>query len=118
MPRFVVLYRAPQEVAERFATATPDEARAGARLWGEWFTRLGPALVDPGRPLGRTMTVTRERVTAGPTEIIGTTVLEAPTMDDALALVRDHHHLRWADSCSITVLEEMPIPEVEAGLTA
>jgi hypothetical protein len=32
--------------------------------------------------------------------------------------VRDHHHLQWADSCTITVLEEMPIPEVEAGIVA
>ena len=29
MPRFIVLYRAPQEVATRFATATPEQAQAG-----------------------------------------------------------------------------------------
>lgn len=116
MARFIVLYRAPHEVAERFATATPEQARAGVRLWTDWFDKLGPALVDPGRPLGNARTVTRDAITAAPTEVIGMTILQADTMDDALRMVRDHHHLRWAESCAITVLEELPIPEVEAGI--
>ncbi len=116
MARFIVLYRAPQEVAERFATATPEEAQAGVQLWTEWFDQLGPALVDPGRPLGNARTVTRGSITAAPTEVIGMTILQADTMEDALAMVRDHHHLQWAESCALTVLEELPIPEVEAGI--
>jgi hypothetical protein len=116
MARFIVLYRAPQEVAERFATATPEQAQAGVRLWTEWFTRLGPALVDPGRPLGNARTVTRDGAMDGPTEVIGMTILQAETMDDALAMVHDHHHLQWSEACTITVLEELPIPEVEAGV--
>jgi hypothetical protein len=116
MARFIVLYRAPQEVAQRFATATPEQAQVGVRLWTEWFQQLGPALVDPGRPLGNARTVTRDGVTTAPTEVIGMNILQAGSMEDALAMVRDHHHLQWAESCEITVLEEMPIPEVEAGL--
>jgi hypothetical protein len=116
MARFIVLYRAPQEVAERFATATPQGARAGVRLWTEWFDQLGPALIDPGRPLGNGRTLTRDGIAAAPTEIIGMTILQADTMDDALGMVRDHHHLQWAESCAITVLEELPIPEMEAGI--
>jgi hypothetical protein len=118
MARFIVLYRAPQEVAERFATATPEDAQAGVQFWRDWFARLGPALVDPGRPLGNARTVTRGGITAAPTEVIGMTILQAKTMDDALEMVRDHHHLQWADSCAITVLEELPIPEVEAGIVS
>jgi hypothetical protein len=60
--------------------------------------------------------VTRDGVAAAPTDVIGLTVLQADTMDDALGMVRHHHHLQWAQSCAITVLEEMPIPEVEAGI--
>jgi hypothetical protein len=118
MARFIVLYRAPQQVAERFATATPEDAQAGVQFWRDWFARLGPALVDPGRPLGNARTVTRDGITAAPTEVIGMTILQATTMDDALEMVRDHHHLQWADSCAITVLEELPIPEVEAGMVS
>jgi hypothetical protein len=116
MTRFIVLYRAPQEVAQRFAAATMEEATAGVQLWADWFARLGPALIDPGRPLGNARTVTRDGIATAPTEIIGMTVLQAETMDDALQMVRDHHHLRWADSCSINILEELPIPELQAGI--
>lgn len=118
MARFIVLYRAPQEVAERFATATPEEARAGVQLWTDWFARLGPALVDPGRPLGNARSVTRDGTVAAPTEVIGMTILQADTMDEALDLVGDHHHLQWADFCEITVLEELSIPEVDAGIVS
>ncbi|KUL41830.1 YciI family protein [Actinoplanes awajinensis] len=116
MARFVVLYRAPHEVAARFVTATPEEAVIGVQQWTDWFTRLGPALVDPGRPLGHTTTVSRTGVADAPTEIVGMTILEAASMDEAVALVGDHHHLQWSDQCTITILEEMGIPEVEAGL--
>ena len=45
--------------------------------------------------------------------IIGMSILLAESMDDALEMVRDHHHLQWAEDCEIVVLEEMPIPEME-----
>src|SRR5204862_6638816 len=32
-------------------------------------------------------------------EVIGMTFLQADIMDDALGMVRDHHHLQWAESC-------------------
>ena len=57
MQRFIVLYRAPQNVAQRFARATPEEAQQGMQLWIDWAHQLGPALLDPGKPLGNAMTV-------------------------------------------------------------
>lgn len=116
MPRFVVLYRAPHDVAERFATATQEEARAGVALWSDWFTRLGSAVLDPGRPLGNGRTVTQQGEDTAATDVIGMTILQADSMDAALDLVRGHHHLTWSESCSITVLEEQGIPEEAAGL--
>jgi len=50
MKRYVLLYLAPQNVAERFARATPEEAEHGMRLWLDWKDKLGPALVDLGTP--------------------------------------------------------------------
>jgi hypothetical protein len=116
MPRFIALYHAPQDVAARFASATPEEAQAGVHLWTDWFARLGPSLVDPGAPLGNAKSVNPRGTTEASTDIIGMTILQADNMDAALSLVAQHHHLEWADSCSITILEELPIPEVEAGL--
>ena len=114
MHRFIVLYRAPQKVAERFVQATPEEAQQGVQMWVDWAAKIGPALVDSGKPLGNAVSVKPSGASSSDTDIIGMSILQAVSMEDALEMVRNHHHLHWADSCEITVLEEMPIPELEA----
>src|SRR3978361_2054450 len=113
MHRFIVLYRAPQKVAERFAQATPEQAQQGMQLWVDWANKLGPALLDAGKPLGNAMTVQPAGVTQSQTDIIGMSIVQAESMEEALDMVRNHHHLHWAESCEITVLEELAIPELE-----
>jgi hypothetical protein len=115
MGRYIVLYQAPLGVAERFAQATPEEAMSGMQLWVDWAQKIGDGLVDPGRPLGNAMRVTPEGIEKTDSETIGMSILQAPSMEDALAMVQDHHHLFWAQNCEILVLEEMPIPELEGA---
>jgi hypothetical protein len=112
MNRYVVLYCAPQDVATRFATASPEEAEVGLQQWVAWAERLGPALVDPGKPLGRALSVTAAGVSPSGTTVIGMSILEAGSRDEALSMVSDHHHLRWSEGCEILLLEEMGIPEL------
>lgn len=114
MTRYIVLYRAPLDVAQRFATATPEEAQLGMQAWIDWSAELGDALLDPGKPLGNTKTVTMSGTTDGGTDVIGMSILQAESLDAALAMVQGHHHLRWAEGTEITVLEEMGIPELDA----
>jgi hypothetical protein len=113
MGRYIVLYEAPLGVAERFAQATPEEAMAGMQLWVDWAQKIGPGLVDPGKPLANAHRVSTRSVASTESRIIGMSILLAESMDDALEMVRDHHHLHWAEDCEIVVLEEMPIPEME-----
>ncbi len=111
MGRYIVLYEAPLGVAERFAQATPEEAAAGVQLWVDWAQKIGPGLVDPGKPLGNAVRVSTGGSGHTDSNIIGMSILQAESMDGALAMVNDHHHLHWAEDCEIVVLEEMPIPE-------
>ncbi len=111
MGRYVVLYEAPLGVAERFAQATPEEAAAGVQLWVDWAQKIGPGLVDPGKPLGNAVRVSTCGSGHTDSNIIGMSILQAESMDGALSMVNDHHHLHWAEDCEIVVLEEMPIPE-------
>ncbi len=113
MQRYIVLYLAPLGVAERFAQATPEEAQQGMKLWGTWAEKIGTGLVDPGKPLGHAMRVTKTGITKSDTNVIGMSILQAGTMDEASEMVKDHHHLHWADECEIVILEEMPIPELQ-----
>jgi hypothetical protein len=112
--RYIVLYEAPLGVAERFAQATPEEAMAGIQLWVDWAQKLGAGLVDPGKPLGNAFRVTKSGATRTESNTIGMSILQADSMDEALTMVKDHHHLHWAEDCEMVLLEEMPIPEMEA----
>jgi hypothetical protein len=114
MKRYVVLYCAPQDVAQRFATATPEEAEAGLHHWVAWAQRLGPALVDPGKPLGNAVTVTKAGATATDSNIVGMSILQASSRDEALTMVSGHHHLDWSQNCEIVLLEELAIPELQS----
>jgi hypothetical protein len=111
MGRYIVLYEAPLGVAEWFAQAAPEEAAAGVQLWVNWAQKIGPGLVDPGKPLGNAVRVTTGGNENTDSNVIGMSILQAESMDRALAMVKDHHHLHWAEHCEIVVLEEMPIPE-------
>jgi hypothetical protein len=111
MNRYVVLYKAPLLARERLAQATPEEASEGVRQWVEWGGRVGDALLDPGRPFGQAMSVTESGRVVADNEVVGMSILAADSMADALELVGDHHHLRWAEGCEIVVLEEIAIPE-------
>jgi hypothetical protein len=116
MNRYIVLYEAPLGVAERFAQATPEEAMAGMQLWIDWAQKIGPGLVDPGKPLGNATRVNTRGNESTDSNIIGMSILQADSMGAALAMVKDHHHLHWAEECEIVVLEEMAIPEMESPI--
>ena len=118
MHRFIVLYCAPLAVAERFAQATPDEAQRGMQAWVDWGQRVGDAMVDPGNPLGNARNVTSRGITGSDSDIIGMTILQAESMEGALELVKDHHHLHWAEGTEIVVLEELSIPELQLSTAA
>lgn len=113
MGRYAVLYSAPLSVKQRFAQATPEQAMAGMQLWVAWAKKLGQKLLDPGRPFGAAMRVTPTGAEPIDSPVVGMSIIEAASMDEALGLVKDHHHLHWAPDCEITLLEEMAIPELQ-----
>jgi hypothetical protein len=70
-----------------------DEARQQAMAaFGQWVSKTGQALVDPGAPLGPSKTVTRGSVKDGPASGPpgGYSVLEAADLDAAVKLVEGH----------------------------
>jgi hypothetical protein len=112
MGRYIIAYHAPLSARQRLAQATPEQAMAGVQHWIAWSHKLGASLLDPGKPFGQTVRITPTGKGPAQSDIVGMSVLEAPDMEAALALVGDHHHLHWADGCEITVHEEIAIPEM------
>lgn len=113
MRQYVVLYTAPITAAERFKQVTREEAQQGMQLWFDWKEKLGSGLVDLGKQLGNAMKVTKAGVSESDSPIVGMSILQANSMDEALDMVKDHHHLQWAEGAEILVLEELPIPEMQ-----
>jgi hypothetical protein len=85
MPNYLLAYHGggmPESEAE--------QARVMA-AWGEWYQRLGESVVDPGNPIGRTMTIESDGSVSeggGPNPVSGYTVIKAGDMDTAVDLAK------------------------------
>jgi hypothetical protein len=69
-----------------------------------WAGKTGPALVDPGAPLGEARTVSADAVKPGAADgpAGGYSVLETDDMDAAVDLVRDHPFIARGGSLQIS----------------
>lgn len=98
MARFLVTYHGggmPEGDAER------QQAMAA---FGEWVSRTGAALVDPGAPLGPSKTVSQKSVSDGPASgpSGGYSVIEADDIDAAVELVRTHPFIARGGELQVT----------------
>lgn len=110
MEKFVVIYHAPKEAAEKMANVSPQEAKKGMEPWFAWKEKVGDKMVDLGTPLGNGMKVTKSGTSPSEKEVVGYTILQANSMDEAVEMLKGHPHLDWVDGCSIEVHESLPLP--------
>jgi hypothetical protein len=114
MKKYLVLYRAEgaasgMSVTEMFAHSTPEQMAAGMAAWQAWYEGTGGAVVDLGAPLDKSTTLTGGSHSPEKTSITGYSVLQAESIDDALALLKGHPHFHMPGS-SVQVLECVPMP--------
>jgi|CXWL01.1.fsa_nt_gi hypothetical protein len=97
MPNFVFAYHG--------STRPQNPAQHMAR-WKAWVTGLGDALVNPGVPVGKSKTVSADGVSegGGSSPLSGFSIVQAESMDAAIALTRGCPHL---DIGTIEVAEAM-----------
>jgi len=110
MKKFMVIYHAPKTATEAMANVSPDEAKKGMEPWFAWQRKVGEGMVDLGSPLGNGLKVTKSGTTPSETEVVGYTILQAGSMDEAVEMLKGHPHLDWVDGCAIEVHEAMPLP--------
>ena len=109
MPKFVVMYHAP-EAWEQRSGATPEDMAAGMKQWMAWAERCGDALVDFGTPLAGGQRLSKSGASPSERGAVGYSTLQAENMDAAQALLEGHPHLEWAPGHEIEVHESMPPP--------
>ena len=82
MPQYIMVYLGGNQ------PSTPEEGKAHFAKYKEWLTSLGDAAVSPANPLKNTHTVSSDGSVAngGTTTMSGYTIIEAVSMDAALAI--------------------------------
>ena len=111
MKKFIVLYHAPDELLAQSSNANPEEMEKGMEAWMEWAQKCGDKLVDMGTPLGNGITLGPGGSSASSeSKIIGYSILQANSMEEAKDLLKDHPHLDWNAACEIEVHESLAVP--------
>ncbi len=114
MSKYLVLYQSEaalsgMTVSEMFKNSTPEQMAAGMAAWQAWHTKAGAAVLDLGAPLDHSTTVSGGSAASGKTTITGYTFLQAASMDEAVALMKEHPHFHMPGS-SVQILECIPMP--------
>lgn len=88
---------------------TEEDGQAVMNAWIAWFGSLGPAVVDPGNPIGASATVASDGSSSagGASGITGYSVVEADSLDAATAIAQSCPHL--AASGSVEVYETFDV---------
>jgi hypothetical protein len=108
MTKYLVLYHAPATAREMMAKAPPEQAKAGMELWMKWSKRVGPAMVDMGAPLGRSVALRGKpaNLDAG---VAGYGIVQAESLEAAQNLMDDHPHFHTPGGW-IEILEFVKLP--------
>ena len=114
MKKFLVLYQSEAalnglSVSEMFARATPEQLKAGTGAWRTWQVNGGGHVVDLGAGLDKSTTVTRDSSAPGKTTITRYTILQADSIEEAVAVMRGHPHFFMTGS-SAQILECITMP--------
>ena len=104
MPTFMIAYLGGEP------PASPDEGQRHFARYLEWLQSLGDAAISPANPFHTTRTVHPDgSVTdGGATTMSGYTLLEAESIDAALAIARACPFLEIGGSLEVSELGEMP----------
>jgi hypothetical protein len=114
MNKYLVLYHSEGalsgvSVREMFAKSSPEQIKAGMGAWMAWRQKHASAITDLGAPLDQSTTVVGGSTTPGKTTITGFSLLQAASMDDAVAAMKDHPHF-YGPGASVQILECVPMP--------
>ena len=90
--------------------SSPEEGKQPFTKYQEWLSSLGDSVVSPANPLKNTSTVNSDgTVTAGgTTRMSGYTIIEADSMEAALAMAKACPFLDIGGSLEVSELMAMP----------
>ena len=108
MARFILVYK-----GEATDMSDMTEAQAGevTAKWGVWMQKVGPALSDIGAPFGPGTSQVDDGTTGAAASLTGYSIVEADSMEGALALADGHPYLSEGNgNFAIDIYELLPLP--------
>ena len=104
MSQYVIVYLGGNQ------PETPEEGKQQFARYMEWLGSLGDAAVSPANPMKNTQTVNPDgSITGGGTTTMsGYTIVEAESMDAALAMAKGCPFLDIGGSLEVSELMQMP----------
>lgn len=88
---------------------TKEQGMAHMGKWQAWMQGLGDAVVDPGMPVMGSKTINSDGVTdgGGAVPLTGITILQAKSMDEAIAMAKKCPHIDIGGSIEVAQAMDM-----------
>ena len=89
---------------------TPEEGKKHFSKYMDWLSALGEAVVSPANPLKDTCTINPDGTVTqgGSSTMSGYTIVEADSMEEAVAMCKDCPFLEISGSLEVSELVKMP----------
>ncbi|MBM7070154.1 YciI family protein [Actibacterium sp. 188UL27-1] len=104
MPKFILAYHGSPKLE------TKEEGQAHMAAWRDWMSGMGDAVIDPGMPVGPSKTIQTDGTVAdngGANPLSGITIIQAKTMDDAIAMAKPCPHVTAGGSIEVAQALDM-----------
>jgi hypothetical protein len=104
MAKYVFVYHGGK------SPSSPAEVKRVMDAWGQWFGSMGAAVIDGGNPVGKSSTVRSDGSVAndgGSNPVSGYSLIEAPSLDEAVSKARGCPILRDGGSVEIAQAFDM-----------
>ena len=110
MKKFVVMYRVPVEVMEKWKKETsPEEMKAqGQKLGADmnaWMEKNKASFVDNGLPLGKNTRMNSEGAKPMTNDLNYYQVVQAESVDDVVAMFKDNPHVQVIPDAFLDIME-------------
>ena len=102
MPRYVLAYLGGDK------PKSPEEGAKNMAEGQAWLGGLGEAVINPGTPLSGTQTVSSDGVRPSSSTMSGFTVVEAGSIDAAIAMARSSPFLHVNGTIDVSEVMELP----------
>lgn len=104
MPKFVLAYHGSPKLDSKEAGA------AHMAEWQNWMQSLGDAVVDPGVPVGPSITILPDGTVkndGGTNPLVGFTILQADNIEEVIKMTKPCPHITAGGSIEVAPVMDM-----------